>query len=417
MSPALLALVLPIAAATGIGMLVGIERERRKGQGAARGSAGVRTFTVVALVGCLSALSEVPALVPVMAAAIALLATAAYARARTSDPGLTTEVAFLATFLLGALCKTHAGVAAGTAVVLTIALASRDWLHTLVRQKLTTDEVHDGLLLAAAALVILPLLPDHAMDPYGILVPRTIWRFAVLIMGANAAGYLALRIVGPRYGLPLAGLAAGFVSSAVTHAAMGERARATPAVQRAAVAGAAWSSVATMVNLDLVLVAMNAALLPELLLPLAAGLAVALATALLLTLKVPGTTDSTTLLPGRAFQLRTAIAVTGIICLILFVTSIVSRYMGQQFAIVSIALSGFADFHSAAAVAATMAGRASLSDGHAIAAIWLALAANCLTKLLLAWRNGGAAFAGALAPGLVLVPLSCAIVQWLLKPG
>jgi uncharacterized membrane protein (DUF4010 family) len=417
MSPASVALVLPVGVAIGIGMLVGIERERRKGQGDTRKFAGVRTFTVVALLGCLSALSEVPALPAVMAAAIALLATVAYARARTADPGVTTEVALLATFLLGVMSKTHPSLAAGVAVVLTISLAARDWLHTLVREKLTPQEVHDGLLLAASALVILPLLPDHAVDPFGILVPRTIWRFAVLIMSANAAGYLALRIVGPRYGLPLAGLAAGFVSSAATHAAMGARARETPDTYRAALAGAAWSSVATIVGLGLVLAAMNASLLPSLLLPMAAGLAVALATAMLLTLKVPRVADGAMLLPGRAFQLRTALAVTAIICLVLFASSMIAQHLGTELAVVGIAASGFADFQSAAASAAAMVSGASFSVGQATAAIWLALATNSLTKLLLAWRSGGASFAGALAPGLLLMPISCGIVQWLVSHG
>lgn len=414
MSPLSYALAVPVAVATGIGMLVGIERERRKGTGHGRGFAGVRTFTVVSLLGCLSALSEVPALPAVMAAAVALLAAVSHARARASDPGVTTEVALLATFLLGVLSKTHAGLAAGIAVLLTVALASRDWLHALVRQKLTDQEVHDGLLLAACALVILPLLPAHAIDPWGLLVPRTVWRFAVLIMAANAAGYLALRVIGPRYGLPMAGFAAGFVSSAATHAAMGSRARATPAMFRAAAAGAAWSSVATMVNLLFVLLAVNTVLLPQLLLPLGVGLAVAAGVALLLTLQVPAATDGESFLPGRAFQLRTALAVTGIVCVILVLTALIARHLGSALAVAGIAISGAADFHAAAAAAATMAGGHGLSEQPALFAIWAALAVNSLSKLLLAWRGGGAGFALTLAPGLLLMSGGCLLAQWLI---
>ncbi|MCP2871735.1 DUF4010 domain-containing protein, partial [Salmonella enterica subsp. enterica serovar Typhimurium] len=88
--------------------------------------------------------------------------------------------------------------------------------------------VHDGLLLAAAALVILPLVPDRAVDPLGAINPRTLWKLAVLMMAINACGHIALRAAGPALGLSFAGFASGFVSSTATIAAMGAEARRNP---------------------------------------------------------------------------------------------------------------------------------------------------------------------------------------------
>jgi uncharacterized membrane protein (DUF4010 family) len=69
------------------------------------------------------------------------------------------------------------------------------------------------LLLAGAALVVMPLLPDHAVDSWGVLVPTRLWRMVVLILAVGMAGHLASRIVGARWGLPLAGFLSGFASS------------------------------------------------------------------------------------------------------------------------------------------------------------------------------------------------------------
>src|SRR5262249_45743639 len=127
-------------------------------------------------------------------------------RASQKDPGLTSEMALFTTFCLGALCMTQPALAAGLAVTISILLASRTGLHRFVRHVLTAQEAQDALLFGAAALVILPLAPNRAVDPFGVLNPRTLWRLVVVVMAISAAGYISLRVLGPRYGLPISGL-------------------------------------------------------------------------------------------------------------------------------------------------------------------------------------------------------------------
>src|SRR3546814_18032399 len=89
-------------------------------------------------------------------------------------------------------------------------LAARTPLHRFVRQVLTEDELRDGLTFAAATLVILPLLPDQAVGPFGVLNPRRIWIVVILVMAIGGTGPIAVRALGARFGRPLAGFAGGF---------------------------------------------------------------------------------------------------------------------------------------------------------------------------------------------------------------
>ena len=234
------AIALGLAAALGGGLLIGLERERRKRQraaGAGRQAAGIRSFTLVALGGGLAQASGMPALVVLGAALVVALAAIAYARSlrlpgvapESIDPGLTTELALFVTYLVGVLCLVDTALGAGAAVTVATLLAARERLHRFATKALSEAELHDALLLAALALVLLPLAPA---EPPAVLAawlpvaPRTLLLTVVLILALQAAGHVAGRLFGARLGLPLSGLFSGFVSSTATIVAMGGRARA-----------------------------------------------------------------------------------------------------------------------------------------------------------------------------------------------
>jgi len=175
---------------------------------------------------------------------------------------VTTEIALFVTFLLGVTAVDRPALAAGAAVVVALLLAARSRLHRFATVVLTADELRDALLLAAAALVILPLIPAAPIDWLGGVDPRRLWGLVVLLMILQAAGHVALRVAGPRLGLPLSGVASGFVSSTATFAAMGARARADAALLPSCVSGALCSNIATMIQLALVAAAVHPLALP-----------------------------------------------------------------------------------------------------------------------------------------------------------
>ena len=152
-----------LAAALGCGLLIGIERERRKGEEPGRALAGLRTFALTSLTGAAAALTNIDGLIVAGAVLVVALTVVAYWRDRSDDPGVTTEVALLLTYLIGVLCHWSLPLAAGLAVGLTALLFGRERLHGFARHWLRPAEVRDGIVLAALVLLALPLVPDRPL--------------------------------------------------------------------------------------------------------------------------------------------------------------------------------------------------------------------------------------------------------------
>ena len=401
--PPISPLVLNLAVALGIGLLIGIDRERRKGTGPGRAAAGIRTFTITSLCGAVAVIVGGDLLLAVVTVGVSALAALAYWRALERDPGLTTEVALLATVLLGGLAVHEPTYAAGLGVIVAGLLTARTAIHGFVNSVLTEDEVRDGLIFAGATLVILPLLPDKAIGPYGALNPHTIWIVVVLVMAVSALGYIAVRIVGARFGLPLAGLVSGFVSSIATIGAMGARAAKNRDLLGAAVAGAVLSTVATFVQLALLIGATDTAALMALSMPIACGGGAAILyggvfTALALRHKVEHQDT-----PGHAFSVRSALLFAALLSAILVASAALDDWFGNAGLLAVTSLAGLADTHSAAVSVASLVASNKLDANAAIVPILAAVTTNTLTKMIFAVTAGGTAFAVRVIPGLLLV--------------
>lgn len=393
------------ATALGIGLLIGAERERRKGEGPSRSPAGIRTFMIASLAGAVSwAIGGVP-LLAVTFIGVAGLAAMGYARTGEEDPGQTTETALLLTVLLGGFAVKEPVAASGLAVMVAIALMARTRIHHFIRDVLSAEEVTDALIFAAAALVVLPLVPDRYVGPFSGINPRTVWRIVILIMSIGAAGHIAVRSLGPRFGLPVAGFASGFVSSAATTASMGEQARKNPLILRPAVAGAVFSTVASVTQLGVVLVATNWQTFSIFKMSmLGAGLMAAVYGGLL-TLKSFRESAPGSMQVGRAFSLKSSLMFASLIAIVQLLAAALNAKFGSSGVIVGSALAGFADSHAPAVSVASLAAAGKLGAHASIFAILAGLTTNTLTKMVLAITSGGRRFALQIIPGLLLVIL------------
>jgi len=226
------ALVWDLAAALLIGALVGIERERSKALSGNVGIGGVRTFILFALAGAaaswLSQALRTPWVFVVTLAAVGALAVAGYlaqARVKPGAIGLTTEMAAVAVCLLGgAAAAGYPQVALALGVVVSGVLAYKEPMHGLVA-KLGPDDISAGVKLLVASVIVLPLLPREAIDPWGAIRPQSLWLLVVLIAALSLVGYVATRMLGARGGTTVTALSGGLVSSTAVTLSFARRSR------------------------------------------------------------------------------------------------------------------------------------------------------------------------------------------------
>lgn len=401
-----------LAVALGIGLLIGLERERRKGTGASRSPAGIRTYALVSLLGALAAGLGVW-LLAASVVGVSLLAVVGYLRSRSDDPGMTSEITLLVTLLLGAWALQAPAWAAALAVIVAVLLAARDPIHQFVHGWLTEQELHDLLVLAVATLLVLPLMPDRSIDPYGALKPRALWLVVILVMSIAAAGHVALRVLGSRWGLPLIGLSGGFISSTATIGAMGTRAHNNPALTQAAVAGAVLSTVGTVVQMALLLAVTSLATLRVMALPLLFAGGVALAFGGLFTWRSMRSTDKVTADLGDAFSFRTALLMAAVLAVVSLASAALSHAYGQAGLAMGSALAGLADTHAPAVSVAGLVASGAIGAEHAALPILLAFSTNTLSKCVAAVSAGERPFAVQVVPGLLLVATAAWGGWWL----
>lgn len=398
-----------LASAVGIGLLIGAVRERAHPDPESS-VAGVRTHLLIALAGTLGAALGTAVLVTVLVL-IGALALAGYVR--NADPGLTGEVALPLTALLAALAHSHPGLAAGIAVVVAGVLFAKQPLHQLVREKLSEHELRDGLLLAGAALVVLPLLPDEPVDPWGVLVPSHLWRMVVLILAVGMAGHLALRAIGARWGLPLAGFLAGFASSTAAVAGFGQRARAEAGHAGPAASAALFANLGSLLLFAGVVGAGAPQLLRHTALPLAAGAMVLLVSALAGVWR----RQSLDALPAggkaRVFQVSHALLLVGLMALLLVASALLQRQFGSAGVMVAAAVVAMVEVHAAAASLAQLAAQDQLALAAAGWGLVLLVLVGGVAKASLAFASGGARYGWRVATGLMMVPLAMGLMMLL----
>lgn len=257
------------AAAVGCGMLIGIERERHNTAQGKRAFAGFRTYVLLSLMGAMCFLlgfaTGIAGLVFVSG-----IAWLSQLKNTPDSPGITSEVATVLCFLIGAICVWQPLIATSGAVIVTGFLLSKSSLDNFASRWLTEAEMRDGTMLLALALIALPLMPNKAY--WGtVLNPYITVRLLIMILGVQAVAHLAKRLLSLRNAMFLSSLASGFVSSTATVASLGLQVRSGQASAKINAGGALISCVATLIEFIIIAGGVNMAWLKVLLLPIATG--------------------------------------------------------------------------------------------------------------------------------------------------
>jgi uncharacterized membrane protein (DUF4010 family) len=286
-------------------------------------------------------------------------------------------------------------------------------LHHLGRELITDQEVHDGLLLLASALVVLPLLSTEPIDPWRAIVPAALWKLVVLVMAAGMAGQIAVRLVGPRFGLPMAGFFSGFASSTATTVSYGQRVKADARLLPYATSATLFANVATLLLLGAVLATGNAGLLRAIALPLAAACLTLLAGGAVGLLGGRASADG--LPPSsmpNAFKLTHALALAGFVAVLLVVSALLSDALGGRGALAAAVIAGMVELQGATLAIGQLAAGGRLEMSESRWGIILLLVSSSTVKSVLAFGSGGRAYGSRVAAGLSAMVLAAAVVAW-----
>ncbi|HKY81028.1 MAG TPA: MgtC/SapB family protein [Sphingobium sp.] len=393
-----------LAVALAIGVLVGLERgwHSREEQQDGKRAAGLRTFALSGLLG-----GVFGALVPLTGPLLLGFGFLGFAglfgifhwieAKATQDVGGTTVIAGLLTFILGAYAVLgDLQIAAAVTVAMTVILALREPLHKWVAA-LRWEEIRAVLVLLAMTFLLLPLLPDRAIDPWGSINPAEIWLLAIMIAAISFGGYVAVRLFGDRLGIVMAAVTGGLASSTAVTLTLAKLSKEQKESDRLLAGAILIAGVVMVARVCVVASLLNRALLLPLLWPLAAmGLVMAATAGLLLFRRTDGTH------PGIAItnplELGTTIKLAATIAVVMFAAEIVQDMAGKTGLLAVAALSGIADVD---AITISMARQGHRAIDTAVQAIAVAVGVNTLVKAAMAGWLGGVRLGAYVAMGSV----------------
>ena len=388
------ALLHRLAVALAVGIIVGVERGwKTRDEHAGIRLAGVRTFALASLFGGVTAaLAPSNPAVPLAAGLIALgaLIVAGYLQnvRATHDFGLTTELALLATYVLGATAALgYPFEAAAGAIVMALLLGFKTEVHRVV-ESLERHELVATLQLLLIAAVLVPVLPARDLGPWQAVNPRIIGMLVLLIAGLSYVGYFAARMLGPHLGLALTALFGGLSSSTAVTVAYARRSL--------AVADHAWLfgacialAAATMVpRIAAAIAVLNAGLLAGLwptFLVLAIVPLVPLARVLLRKRRTHAETD---IKLSNPLELRTALTFGALLSVLFIAAAALQEHLGDAGIYAAAAVAGLVDVDAISVLLARGAGR-TIEEATAQRGIVIALLVNTASKAALAAALGG----------------------------
>ena len=404
---------LDVFIALGLGLLVGLQKER-----AASPLAGLRTFSLVSLIGAVSALLSASAGVWVIAAgllavtALMVIGNVVLLDSGHHDPGQTTEVAVVLTFLIGALVvvgprEVAIALGAMTALLLHLREELKDWVA-----RLNDRDVRAFMQFIVIWLVVLPVLPDQTYGPFDVLNPRQIWLMVVLIVGLNVAGYAAFRLLDARTGTLLAGVLGGVISSTATTISYARQSKVNESTARTAAVVVWIASGVVFIRILLEVGAVAPEFLPVAVGPIAVLLAVFVVLAAVIWRTTKGPSESP-LEPGNPSELKPALFFGALYATVLFAVAAAQELLGDVGLYATAFVSGLTDIDAITLSTSRLVDTEVIDPSTGWRVIVVAAMSNMVFKLGMAASLGsavmarrlGALFAIAVAVGVGLVLL------------
>ena len=383
-----------------IGALIGLEREYRQQREEQPDFAGIRTYSLIALLGAVSSfVIDTYGIVPMAMAlgALILLTTISYGGTifrRKIETGITTEVAAVLTFFFGVLVMSDQPlVAIALAVVTSLLLAMKGRLHDIIRA-MTPEDIYLTLEFALLAAVILPLLPNRTLDPWGILNPFQIWLMVVLVSGIGFSGYVLMKILGPSRGINLMGILGGLASSTATTISLSSASRQYPNLVNHYARAVVLASTVMFPRVFILVFVLYPPLALKVIIPLATMLIAGLV--YIFVVQRIGSSEKANIHPEfeitNPLKLTTAIKFGLLFAIVLVVVEFAQSFLGSPGVYLASFLTGLTDVDAITLSLTGRAERAQLSLNVAGLAIVIAAVMNTVSKIGICYFSGSSEF-------------------------
>jgi uncharacterized membrane protein (DUF4010 family) len=386
----------PFLTAIVIGLLIGIERERSKNKDGAISILGARTLPMIALLGAIMASIPIMGIQLVISVFVCLVILISEVRWEKELGQIlirsTSCIATILTFALGYLSFINGQLAIILGILLFGILSVKSTLHNFARTGITKKEMSALLTFLLSAFVILPLLPDDFIDPWGLIQPTRIWLLFVLIAGVQFVSYIALRFIGNKWGTLLTGLFGGFVSATAATLSLALKAKDQPKMTHIITGGIILAEVSSLI-IQLLVVSIIITDIPvDLLLLLAIPAAVGVVMALLITFyssnSYSESDETIEVNVANPISLKSTLMFAFFISLGLIVIALAARYLGTSGVYVTSALGGLASLRVVTFSVSELVNSGGMLTSVAAISILLAMSTNMFVKLVIIKRAG-----------------------------
>jgi len=396
-----------------IGLLVGFEREKSHRR---EHSMGIRTFLLISLLGAVTGGMTSPWIAGLVTLfTFSLIAIAYFNQTRrhivNADVGLTTEFAAGMVFCLGYAAHQAPALAAVAGPIVAVILFSKQSLHRFIHA-LRPSELQAALLLFLTFVVVVNLVPDSTIDPWGVFNPHKFGYLILILASLEFLSYVMVKIIGEKKGLLVTGFLGGFVSSTAVLLSTARRARDVPGNWRALTGSALAAKLAALIELLVIVSLVSTSLAGYLLGPIVGGIAVG---GLLLFLLARSQKSSPIALTVKSpldwlGVFRLAIALGTILAAI----SAAKLWMGERALMAVSFLTGLFELHGVSLANATMFSQGKIDYRSACLNIFLAVIASLIAKIALVWIIGRGKYARATTAIFTLLIITLCGLAWLL---
>ena len=379
----------------GIGFVLGLEREFSQYSEKEEIFAGLRTFTIVALLGFLTAFLGIAisywVFIACFLGVVAIVAISYWVTSNNGAIGSTTEFAVIFTFLLGSLVLVgNINISLALTVVMLVLLSLKVSLRTMIGQ-LTQNEVYAFVRFVVVALLILPFLPNQYYGPFEVINPREVGWIIVLVSGIGFVGYILMKFLGTNRGILLTSILGGLVSSTFVTFTFSKKSKETPALSINYAVGIFAAAIIMVIRVFLLAFIFNKAMLVGLIIPLLILLITACGIALYLYHSQNGKPQTISkIVLGDPLNIKNAVFFGVFYMGILLLVSFANQVYGAKGIYVSSAISALTDIDAIAISVSKLAGT-TMNFLIAQNAILLAVLSNTVVKIGIAVFTGSKA--------------------------